>query len=175
MEIFCIFTLQPLSMEKNEVWVNKSLELLRNWPLLLFILILCFKKDIQHLMANSQSITIGQLSIKVKEEILQQPSDEIRKILPKLTADDIQLLLQDFNKQAGFVTNGPTTIGIIKGPSGSNFLEQTYKHLFDLGLYIEIPPSKDQQANLVDLRITPLGESTRNFLNEVFLSVIKRV
>jgi hypothetical protein len=106
-------------MEKTELWANKFLELAKNWPFLLFILLLCFKKEIQGLIANSQSITIGQLSIKVKEDILQRPSAKVRKVLPRLAADDIQFLLQDFNMQVDFTMASPSTIAVVTGPNGA--------------------------------------------------------
>ena len=121
------------------------------WPILAVIFLVCFRTELHSILGQTESISIGQLSIKIGKRI--KPSDEVKKALSALSSEGVHSLL-DLSGNKTFA-NLNELIAI--------------KELLTLKLITtkaEVHATDQTKTNSV-IELTPLGNKTRDFLREI--------
>jgi hypothetical protein len=130
------------------------------WPLVLIIVIILFWKPINNLLNNSETISFGNFTLKIKEEI-PIPSDNVKKVVSKISDKGFEELLYI----------GKDTIET-NMYNRSAFEDAPMEELKNLGLikYIE-----SQNDTIYLFETTKLGAETCIFYISLINAVAKKV
>jgi hypothetical protein len=134
------------------------------WPLFASVLLISFwgplrsaVSQLPNIISRSETLSIAGLSLKIRRGLTQQPSEEVKKSLSKLSPDDLKRLL-NFNST-------------YCGEEYASSCRADYAGLTGLGLIAEVPESElNQQTDErgkrygFGARITPKGKETQTFL-----------
>jgi hypothetical protein len=147
---------------------KSKLELLTNllrvtlWPVIVVVIIIVFWKPIKGLIGNSDTITIGSLTIKVKNEI-PKPSPSVKEVLTKLTSKDVSELLYLGNDTSEY--NGYDAGALEDAPIDK---------MVNLKLLKGVEPFKgDTTKNYY--KVTRLGADTYTFYIELISVIGKQI
>ncbi|MGF6848112.1 hypothetical protein QFZ51_003347 [Chitinophaga sp. W3I9] len=145
------------------------------WPTIALLIIIIYWRplylildELPGVINNSESITIGSLSLKIEKSISRPPSKEIRDILSSMSASGVETLI--------------TGEGVTKYYHKSEALygQEKYAELIKLGLYKEIDVnhlSLDPNNIKYQYGVQPteLGLQVRDYLMKVFAAILKEV
>ncbi len=145
--------------------VELSVEMVKAvaWPLLVLILVLCFWTSLQsaaellpNLLSRSETITIAGLSLKISKGLSRQPSEDVKQVLSKLSAEGVRRLLNSSGASSWDVGN-----------RGDGVAENA--EIVKLGLAEEVAPEdlqdeRGRRRYSYGVRLTPLGKETQGFL-----------
>lgn len=145
------------------------------WPIVILVIILIFWKplylsinEVPNVINNSESITIGSLSLKIKKNTIGRPSNEVKDVLKGISAKGIDVLLSSSAQTEYFHQNE-----VLYG-------QQRYKELINLGLYEEMNAShlgRDAEGIKYYFGVTPtdLGIAARKYLIEIVNGLLKEI
>jgi len=149
--------------------IHKSkLELITNflkvvlWPLIVIIVILIFWKPINSIIGNSESITFGNLTVKIKNEI-PAPSPTVKEVLGKISSQGIHELLYLGNDTSEY-----------NGYGGSAMEDYPVKEMVNLKLMRFVEPLKGDTTKQY-YKVTKLGADTYDFYINLINALSKNI
>jgi hypothetical protein len=136
------------------------------WPVAVILIVILFYNPIKNLITNSDSITIGSLTLKLKDEI-DDPKPEVKKVISRLSEKDISEIL--------YLGNDIETNNFYD----KNSLEESpIPELIDLGIVKAAPRPLNElsvDSTHKNFKVTPLGADTYNFLNKLITAFAKKI
>jgi len=136
------------------------------WPLFAFVLLVSFwapinniLKKIPSIIDRSESITIAGLSLKIEQGLNVRPTDTVKKVLSKISADGVKKLM---NKKNSSYYDSKVW------PKREN------EELFRLKLIEEIP-KKELNQHEFGIRSTLLGKECQKFLDVIMVGIVKQL
>ena len=157
--------------------IELTIELLKViiWPtIVIFVIILFWRpiystfNEIPNIIGKSESISIGNLSIKIQRGTTLLPSESVKAILKKISPHAVETLVSSNGTTEYFHTNQ-----VLYG-------QQRFKELIQDGLYIEVEKihlSYDDQNIQYAYGVQPTksGIEVRNYLLEIMNGLIKEI
>lgn len=146
------------------------------WPIVAFALLFALWSPLRQtaelipsIISRSDTITISGLSLKIGQRLHREATPEVEAVLKAIRKEDIELML----------SVGDTSWWDRNGEAGAR---SRYKKLIQLGLLSEIKQSEfkfltpeEQRTRSYGVRITPLGDATRDFLRAVVAEFVREL
>jgi hypothetical protein len=153
----------------NEETKKSKLELITNllkvtlWPLVVLIVIFVFWKPLKAMINNSETISVGNLTLKLKDEV-PTPSIAVKKVVKELSGNALQELL--FFGRDTTEYNGYEALSLIEE-------EKAIDELLHAGL---IKVSKDHpDTTRIYFKTTQLGVESYDFYFELLNVFAKKI
>lgn len=153
--------------------IEHSVEIIKItiWPAMVLILLFSFWSPLQkvanlipEILENSNTITLSGISIKVNESLATKASPQVKSVLAKLSSDGLERLLETANTTGWDI-------------SDINLAKAENQELISLNLITEIPQSdkNNDEKQLFQLQLTPLGKQTKRYVQLFVSELIKEV
>lgn len=133
------------------------------WPLIVIVIIIIFWEPIKGLIGNSDSITIGNFTLKLKNEI-PTPSVPVKNILNKISSQEVSELL--------FIGNDTS---IYNGYNEKSLKHSPISDMMDLNLVRHVEPYDGADTTNQYYKVTMLGSNTYNFYISLISAIGKQI
>ena len=133
------------------------------WPLIVIVVIIVFWKPIKGIIDQSDSITIGSLTLKLKNEI-PTPSAPVRNVLDKISTQNIHELL--------FIGNDTSEYN---GYSEKALEDSPVDEMINLKLIRSVERPSNGDTTKQYYKATALGAETYNFYIDLISAIGKQI
>lgn len=151
-----------INMEKTKLELITNLIKATLWPLVIILIIIFLGKPLRKLIDNSQSISFGNFTLRIKNEV-SSPSQNVKNVISKISGKEINELLY-----IGIDTTEYT------GYDDESLKDAPIEQLIDNGLIKSVTsPTLDTLKHFY--KPTPLGVETYNFYVDLISAFAKNI